>query len=95
MLWNVLREVEVAQGPLTFGELSRRLNIEPGVLEAMIQFWVRKGRLIDHKAVLDATRFARSTHHCSRHCLMAQACPHSPQLPRMIALKPREIKAGG
>jgi hypothetical protein len=45
MLNQVLQEIETAKGPITMGELSRKLGIELTALEGMIQFWVQKGRL--------------------------------------------------
>uniref|UniRef100_A0A7C1FDM6 Transcriptional regulator HTH-type FeoC domain-containing protein n=1 Tax=Caldilinea aerophila TaxID=133453 RepID=A0A7C1FDM6_9CHLR len=94
MLWKVLQEIEAAQGPLTLDELSHRLDIDRSALEAMIQFWVRKGRLIDNQAPfqapLNATGFACSARHCSAHCSMAQACPHMSQMPRIVSLKLEE-----
>jgi len=45
MLHRVLEELESAQGLADLDGLSRRLGIERGALEGMIDFWVRKGRL--------------------------------------------------
>ncbi|MFV9506917.1 MAG: FeoC-like transcriptional regulator [Oscillochloridaceae bacterium umkhey_bin13] len=45
MLHQVLAAFEHANGPLSLDELSRELGIERGTLEAMLDFWVRKGRL--------------------------------------------------
>jgi hypothetical protein len=45
MLSQVLHEIESAHGPITTGELSRKMGIDPAALDGMIQFWVRKGRL--------------------------------------------------
>lgn len=45
MLHQVLQALETAGGPVSLHELSRQLGIDPGVLEDMIAFWVRKGRL--------------------------------------------------
>lgn len=45
MLQQVLEAFERASGPVSLDELSRELGIERGVLEGMIAFWVRKGRL--------------------------------------------------
>lgn len=45
MLYQVLEALETADGPVSLDELSRQLQIEPGALEGMIAFWVRKGRL--------------------------------------------------
>lgn len=47
MLYQVLEAIERANGPVSLDELSQRLQIEPGALEGMIAFWVRKGRLKD------------------------------------------------
>jgi len=45
MLNQILQEIEGARGSITNNELSRKLGVEPNVLEGMIQFWVQKGRL--------------------------------------------------
>ena len=45
-----LREVLTAfeqGGSMSLAEMSRRYDVDPAVLEDMIQFWVRKGRLRD------------------------------------------------
>ncbi len=45
-----LREVLAAfeqGGSMSLAEMSRRHDVDPSVLEDMIQFWVRKGRLRD------------------------------------------------
>jgi hypothetical protein len=44
-LYAVLAALEAASGPLTLAELSLQLEIEPGALQGMVAFWVRKGRL--------------------------------------------------
>jgi hypothetical protein len=45
MLQQVLQALETASVPVSLRELSQRLEIDPDVLEDMIAFWVRKGRL--------------------------------------------------
>lgn len=45
LLISVLQSIQTAGGPVTLGELSHQLEIEPGALEGIIEFWVRKGRL--------------------------------------------------
>ncbi|MCS6841955.1 MAG: FeoC-like transcriptional regulator [Roseiflexus sp.] len=45
MLYQVLEVIEQANGSVSLAELSQQLQIEPGALEGMIAFWVRKGRL--------------------------------------------------
>ena len=45
-----LREVLTAfeqGGSMSLAEMSRRYDVDPAILEDMIQFWVRKGRLRD------------------------------------------------
>jgi hypothetical protein len=45
-----LREVLTAfeqGGSMSLSEMARRYDVDPAVLEDMIQFWVRKGRLRD------------------------------------------------
>lgn len=43
-LRDVLNAFETDQ-PLSLAQMARRFNVEPGVLEGMIEFWVRKGKL--------------------------------------------------
>jgi hypothetical protein len=45
LLLSVLHAIQAAGGPVTLNELSQQLEIEPGALEGIIAFWVRKGRL--------------------------------------------------
>lgn len=51
MLYQVLHAIEQTQGPVRVQELAERLGIEPGALEGMIAYWVRKGRLQDLQVV--------------------------------------------
>jgi hypothetical protein len=46
MLRELLRLVEAAEGPIRLSDLSRQLDVDAAVLDAMLQHWVRKGRLI-------------------------------------------------
>jgi hypothetical protein len=86
MLWRVLREVEAAHGPIDLNELSRRLDVDRSVLDGMIQFWVRKGRLVDDAARAGEVACAR--HGCSVSCTGAQSCPFTMKTPRTISLIP-------
>jgi hypothetical protein len=85
MLWKVLHEVEAARAPLDLNELSRRLDVERSVLDGMIQFWVRKGRLVDDAAPAGQATTACAAHGCA-HCSGAQACPFTMKMPRTISL---------
>lgn len=44
-LRDVLRAFETADRPQTLKHLARELDITPGMLDSMIQHWVRKGKL--------------------------------------------------
>lgn len=86
MLWKVLHEVEAARALLDLNELSRRLDVERSVLEGMIQFWVRKGRLVDDAATAGQATMACAAHGCGSGCSGAQGCPFTMKMPRTIAL---------
>jgi hypothetical protein len=45
LLHAVLREIQSAPGMVNLDDLSRKLGVERSALEAMIAFWVRKGRV--------------------------------------------------
>ncbi len=45
MLERIVEEVKNNPGPLTVKELARRLDIEEGALEGMLEYLERKGRL--------------------------------------------------
>jgi len=84
MLHQVLRMVETAQGPVTLNELSRKLMVEPAVLESMIQFWVRKGRLVDEDA---AAETSCTTGSCGGSCTGAASCAFVAKMPRSYSIK--------
>jgi len=86
MLWKVLHEVESARTSLDLNELSRRLDVDRSVLDGMIQFWVRKGRLVDNAASAGHTTATCAAHGCGG-CGGAQGCPFPMQIPRTISLK--------
>ena len=85
MLWQVLHEVEAASAPLDLNELSRRLNVERSALDGMIQFWVRKGRLVDDSASAGRATVACANHGCGG-CASGQGCPFTMTMPRTISL---------
>lgn len=85
MLLKVLQAVEAAQGPLDLNELSRRLDIDRSALDGMIQFWVRKGRLVDDSAGAGRTSVACASHSCGG-CAGGQGCPFTMTMPRTLTL---------
>ncbi len=45
LLTQVLNAIRGASHPLTIGELSHQLGIDPGVASDMIAYWQRRGRI--------------------------------------------------
>ncbi|MBE0690266.1 MAG: hypothetical protein IH587_09125, partial [Anaerolineae bacterium] len=41
----VLDQFAATSGPVSLAEMAQRLALEPGILEGMIAYWVRKGKL--------------------------------------------------
>ncbi len=76
MLHAILHELQTASGPMTLRSLSIRLNVQPSALEGMIQFWVRKGRLIvDEGAGGVAEISVCGSKSCFRSCPGPARCP--------------------
>ncbi|WP_298814586.1 FeoC-like transcriptional regulator [Chloroflexus sp.] len=80
MLYQILAILEQAEEPLSLDELSRRLHVEPGALNEMIAFWVRKGRLRDSAVVGCGEKAGCS---CNAN---PQGCPFRHNGPRLITL---------
>jgi len=83
MLRDVLQAVETTQGPITLAELSRRLNIDPGALDGMLQHWERKGKLVLNSGSAVACNMDCATIQCA--CSMGAGgacCPFVARLPR-------------
>lgn len=81
MLQQVLHEIAQAQEPLSVKDLARKLAVEPGALEGMITFWVRKGRIS-----------AGSVEGCAAggcgSCGEATGCAFAGKAPRVFVLLP-------
>ena len=86
MLRQVLQELEMAQGPISLEELSRRLDIDRDALRGMIEFWVRRGRLQNHDDAMAAALAACPTGSCSGCRLGPQDCSFGTNMPRMYSL---------
>lgn len=83
MLRDVLQAVESAQGPVTLVELSRRLAIDPGVLDGMLQHWERKGKLTLSAGSAVACGADCATIECTCGTGVANSCcPFIARLPR-------------
>ena len=76
MLRQVLNAFEDSAGPRSLGKLAKELDIAPGMLEGMIDYWVRKGKL----------REAGSGTATCTTCGKATSCPFIMKLPRSYEL---------
>ncbi len=75
MLRQVLHAFEDTQQPRTLSQLARELEMPPGMLEGMIAYWVRKGKL----------RESGNEAGCSS-CQHGHSCPYITQMPRTFEL---------
>lgn len=71
LLYQVLQAVEEAQEPCTLAQLARRFDLNPAMLEEMLGYWVRKGRLRD-----------TSTAPTCATCGHGASCPFVAKMPR-------------
>jgi hypothetical protein len=85
-LRRVLEAIKAADGAVRFDQLSRKLDIEAGMLDGMLQHWVRKGRI---REVID-TNAANCTH-----CGVKGHCPFVMKMPRRYELVPDDEERGG
>lgn len=69
-LRQVLHAFETADAPRTLNQLARELELAPGMLAGMIDYWVRKGKL----------RPIHSASACNA-CGSATTCPFIMQMP--------------
>ncbi|MEW6578652.1 MAG: FeoC-like transcriptional regulator [Chloroflexota bacterium] len=74
-LRQVLQTFEEARAPRTLSQLARELDIPPGMLEGMIDHWVRKGKL----------RETGSSPACTT-CGQSASCPFIAKMPRSFEL---------
>ncbi len=82
-LRQVLNHFEHQSGTVSLTALAREFEIEPPMLQAMIDYWVRKGRLREVGSL-----------NCST-CGCSHGCPFVVALPRMYELAAPEGEAVG
>ncbi len=82
MLQQVLREIEQATGPLSLGDLARKLDVDRSTLDGMLTFWVRKGRIV----VSDVDGQTCATGGGCTSCDSSTGCPFAGAAPRTFAL---------
>jgi len=92
MLNQVLQEIESAQSALNLGDLSRKLGIERSALDGMIQFWVRKGRLIDDDAAVTQAGAVCSITSCGASCRGMSNCAFVAKMPKTYSISPGDIE---
>lgn len=96
MLREVLQAIEAADGPITLNELSRRLDIDPGVLDGMLSHWSRRGRVTVDTRVGVACAGSPASGGCS--CGSGGsgvACPFVARLPRAYLILDGAIEDKG
>jgi len=76
MLRQVLNAFESADEPQPLNAMARALGVSPGMLQGMIEYWVRKGRL----------REASSEFSQCQTCGGAEGCPFVVKMPRRYEL---------
>jgi hypothetical protein len=74
-LREVLKAFENARGPLSLNDMARSLDITPSMLDGMIDYWVRKGKI----------RECSGGSACAS-CGSAKNCAYSPTMPRRYEL---------
>jgi hypothetical protein len=75
ILHTILKTIQEADAPISLAQLADQLDIEPGALEGMIDFWVRKGRIRVH----DGQACASSCGSCG-----VDGCPLILHMPRQF-----------
>jgi len=90
MLHQVLQAFEAACEPLNLNDLAAQLQLDPGALEGMIGYWIRKGRLKEIQSSgscgCDSSGPSGSTG--------GECCSFTGKMPRTIMLVPPEERAG-
>ncbi len=90
MLYQVLAEIEQAHGPVLINDLGRKLDLDPGVLIGMIEFWVRKGCLRDDDAALEEG-LACAPNGCGDNCSGMSRCAFMAKMPKTFSINKLEI----
>jgi len=92
MLNQVLQEIRSTQSVLNLGDLSRKLGIERSALDGMIQFWVRKGHLIDDDAAENQSGAVCPTGSCGASCRGTSNCAFITKMPKTYSISPGDIE---
>jgi hypothetical protein len=91
MLREVLHLVETAEGPISLADISRQLGIDRGVLDGMLNYWVRKGELLVDNRSTSACHVSCAEAGCRcGSCNGAAGCPFMARLPKSYVAARRE-----
>jgi hypothetical protein len=89
MLERLLASVRETNGPISFDDLSKRLQVERSALEPMLELLVRKGLLTEWADGEAAVACGSGS--CGTSCSGVQGCPFmAGGMPRTL-----EIRSGG
>ena len=92
MLNQVLQEIRSTQSALNLVDLSRKLGIERSALDGMIQFWVRKGCLVDDDAAETQAGVVCSIGSCGATCMGTSHCAFVAKMPKTYSISPGDIE---
>lgn len=85
MLRELLHLIESADGPITLSELSRLMDVDAGVIEGMLNHWVRKERLAVSGGV--ATSCCAGSGGGCGSCTGVVECPFVARMPRTFSVQ--------
>lgn len=83
MLKQVLKEIEKAKGAISLSALSKKLHVAPGALDGMIDYWVRKGKILIDGAEIKPSVACGG---CGPTCPGPNECPMTLKLPRTLII---------
>ena len=87
MLREVLQAVESAEGPITLSELSRQLNLDPRVLDGMLEHWSHRGKLVVDNGAATVCAGVPMPGRCTcGSSASGDGCPFMARLPKSYAV---------
>ena len=89
MLQQILQEIETAQGAVNLNDLAHKFGLERDALKGMLDFWMRKGRLVE-LGQDETTSGICSGAACGGSCPGPQRCPFGLNMPRTFTPVSRE-----
>jgi hypothetical protein len=89
MINQVLHEIQTTSGALNMSDLSRKLSVDRTALDGMIQFLVRKGRLVDDDAVEAAAMDTCASGSCGGSCPGPSDCTFVAKMPKTYSVSMR------